>query len=396
MVDANSPSLVLVGGGLQNALIALAALEARPDARVVLLEREARPCGNHTWCFHETDVPVPLRRLVGDLAAHRWPSYDVRFPDRSRTVEIGYGCIESRGLADVLEARLAAAPGGQLRTGADVRRIDARGATLATGERIDGDLVVDARGPRLDPEVRCGFQKFYGVEIAVDAPHGLERPLLMDATVDQLDGFRFLYVLPLGPTRLLVEDTVFSASSGLEAAAWRARVLDEAAARGWVPAGRPGAHNASIVREELGVLPMPWSGPGPEAQTGGPLRAGYLGNWFHPATGYSAPHAMRLAALLQRHLDRPAGVFASEDYRRLVRHERGQARFARFLNRLLFTGVGPETRWTIFDRFYTHPEEMISRFYACALTPADRVRMLVGRPPRGFSVRHALTGSAIR
>ena len=102
MVDRLTPSLLLVGGGLQNSLIALAVLEARPDARVVLFERDVRPCGNHTWCFHETDVPVPLRRLVAGLATHRWDSYDVRFPDRSRHVEIGYACLTSDGLADTL------------------------------------------------------------------------------------------------------------------------------------------------------------------------------------------------------------------------------------------------------------------------------------------------------
>lgn len=393
MADAHPSSLVLVGAGLQNALIALAALDARPDQRVVVLERAERACGNHTWCFHESDVPVPLRGLVSGLTAHQWPSYDVRFPERSRRVEIGYACMESRALAEILDARLAAAPNGLLRTGADVRAVDARGVTLASGERVEGDLVVDARGPSREPDAKAGYQKFLGVELAVDAPHGLERPLLMDATLEQVDGFRFLYVLPLGPSRLLVEDTVFSASPTLDVPAWRTRVLDEARARGWLASGPT---PEVVVREEHGVLPMPWSGSGPEVQDAGPLRAGYQGRWFHPATGYSAPLAMRLAALIQRHLDRPSALFGSEDYRRLVRHERRQTRFARFLNRLLFTGVEPDTRWTVFDRFYTHPEAVISRFYACALTPGDRVRMLVGRPPRGFSVRHALAGSAIR
>ena len=390
MVDQTPPSLLLVGGGLQNSLIALAVLDARPDARVVVFEREARPCGNHTWCFHETDVPVPLRRLVAGLATHRWPAYDVRFPDRSRRVELGYACLTSDDLADTLLERCLAAPHAEVRLGCEVTQLGEHSVTLASGERIEGDLVVDARGPARDPGTRCGFQKFLGLELSLDAPHGLQRPLLMDATVEQEDGFRFLYVLPFGPSRILVEDTVFSASPELDVAAWRERVTDEARARGWTA--------SSVVREESGVLPMPWSGPGPEAQRSGPLRAGYRGHWFHPATGYSAPHAMRLAALIVRHLDSPSGLFAGEDYRRLARHEAKQTRFASFLNRLLFTGVDPATRWTIFDRFYTHPEEVIARFYACALTPADRMRMrmLVGRPPAGFSLLSALTGSAIR
>lgn len=65
---ASEDEYVLVGGGLQNALIALALLESRPNVRLSLIEREARVGGNHTWCFHASDVPDTaspwLERLV--------------------------------------------------------------------------------------------------------------------------------------------------------------------------------------------------------------------------------------------------------------------------------------------------------------------------------------------
>ncbi|MDJ0975235.1 MAG: lycopene beta-cyclase CrtY [Planctomycetota bacterium] len=384
----DNPALVLVGAGLANALTALAVLDARPDAQVHLLERGARPCGNHTWSFHATDVPAGMTGLVDAIAEHRWPDYDVAFPDGShRRVDLGYGSISSDHLAALLEERVAAAPNATLSTGVEVTHVDADGATLADGTRTLGDLVIDARGPAPDPTARCGYQKFYGLELDLDMPHGLERPLLMDATLEQIDGFRFLYVLPLGPTRLLVEDTVFSTRPDLLSAAWRARALDEAAARGWTP--------RRIVREEQGVLPMPWRASGPQLQQTGPFDAGYRGQWFHPATGYSVPVALRVAALVAEHADDPARLFETEAYRRLVKREQKQSRFARFLNRLLFTGVSPETRWTVFRRFYRQPEHVIARFYALTLKPTDRARMLVGRPPKGFSLKSALAGSAI-
>ena len=388
MSTARPPSLVLVGAGLQNGLIALAALQAEPEARVVLLERDAEPCGNHTWSFHAADVPPRLQSLVHDITSHRWSGYEVRFAEHERQLGLGYASIDSRDLARILRQRLAEAPNAELRTSTSVEHIGARHVSLADGSVVEGDLVVDARGPRIEPGSRCGFQKFYGVELSLDHPHGLERPLLMDATVEQIDGFRFLYVLPLGPTRLLVEDTVFSTSAELTPARWRDRVLEEAEARGW--------SSQNVVREELGVLPMPWKAPGPKRQSRGPLRAGYRGHWFHPATGYSTPQALRVAALVAGHVHAPDLLFQADDYRALVRSERRQARFARFLNRLLFTGVSPDTRWTVFQRFYGHPESVISRFYAGAMTRTDRARMLVGRPPRGFSIRSALMGSALR
>lgn len=388
MPHPSRPTLVFVGGGLQNALIALAALERDPAAHLVVLERGARPCGNHTWSFHATDVPGPLKPLLARVAEHRWPDYDVQFPTDRRRVALGYGSVSSEAMAAALIDAIDAAPNATLRTGAEVVAIDARGVTLADGERIEGELVVDARGPKPPRDPRCGYQIFLGLEMQLGMPHGLERPLLMDATLEQRDGFRFLYVLPLGPDRLLVEDTVFTTDGTLDPTTWRERVVDEAAERGWVP--------ARVLREEHGVLPMPWADDGPPLQAEGPLRAGFGGGWFHPATGYSMPHAMRLATIVARHLDDAGRLFDTDDYRRFVKRERKQARFARFLNRLLFTGVSAGTRWTVFERFYRLPESVIARFYACSLTPLDRARLLVGRPPRGFSIRSALAGSAIR
>ena len=55
-----------------------------------------------------------------------------------------------------------------------------------------------------------GYQKFVGLEVELEEAHGLERPILMDGRVPQTDGLRFVYILPLGPRRLLVEDTYFS------------------------------------------------------------------------------------------------------------------------------------------------------------------------------------------
>ena len=43
-------------------------------------------------------------------------------------------------------------------------------------------------------------------------------------------------------------------------------------------------------------------------------------------------------------------------------------------------------------RFYRLPEAVIRRFYALELTAMDRARILVGRPPRGMSLRAALGG----
>ena len=57
---------------------------------------------------------------------------------------------------------------------------------------------------------------------------------------------------------------------------------------------------------------------------------------------------------------------------------------------MLFGAVPPDQRWNVFERFYRLPETTIGRFYAMDVTTVDRLRLLVGRPPRGISLRAAL------
>ncbi len=67
------------------------------------------------------------------------------------------------------------------------------------------------------------------------------------------------------------------------------------------------------------------------------------------------------------------------------RHQR-RAGFARFLNRLLFRLVRPESRWQIFRRFYrVLSEDAICRFYAHEFTTRDVARIVVGWPPGGLT-----------
>src|SRR5690606_14317093 len=105
-----SPShfdLLLVGGGLQNVLIALAVLARHPDARLLLLERESEPLGNHTWCFHQGDVPSSALALLEAAIAARWSGYDVCFPDHERRVAEQYSMLTSSSLRAVLARVLA-------------------------------------------------------------------------------------------------------------------------------------------------------------------------------------------------------------------------------------------------------------------------------------------------
>lgn len=366
--------IVLVGGGLQNGLIALAVLQTQPQLRIAMFERSGAIGGNHTWCFHAGDVPRELAAAVAALTMYRWKGYTVRFPGHERVLSEPYSGTSSTALDAAVRHAFARSAHGELHCGVGVREVAAHHIELETGEIVQAALIIDARGPQFAASDRgAGYQKFVGLELALARPHGLARPVLMDATVPQLGGFRFFYVLPLAPDRVLVEDTVFSRTPDLDVERTKDSCLQFAATTG--------LSTATVVRVERGVLPLPWraSYEPPTA----PLRGGYLGGWFHPTTGYSFPIAARLAAFIAA---REPHTVLGADLGSLWRAHMRQIRFCHFLNSLLFNCFEDVNKWHVFDRFYRLPEPVIRRFYALETTRLDRARILIGRPPRGFSL----------
>lgn len=369
--------LVLVGGGLQNGLIALGVLARRPDARILMIERGAALGGNHTWSFHVDSVPEEARLWFAPLVEHRWERYQVRFPGLEKIVPQAYATCSSEHFAKVVGARFAAAPNAELRLATEVDEVGTDNVRLADGTIVAGRHVVDARGPR-GPSADSGFQKFVGLEVELATPVDATTALLMDATVAQPDAFRFVYLLPFSPTRALIEDTYFANGPELDVAAVRQRVLAWIAQRGLTV--------KEIVREEHGVLPMPWRAGGPIARVP-PLVAGYRGGWFHPATGYSVPVALRLACHVAKTFD---GEVFGPAFDALAGEHEQQAGFAYLLNELLFVAAEPDKRWMIFRHFYELPDDLTLRFYAATLSGPDRRRMFLRKPPPGVSFWRAM------
>lgn len=367
----------LAGGGLQNGLIALALAARQPAAKIAMIERSPAVGGNHTWSFHARDVPAHADEWIDPLVVARWPAYDVAFPSLRRSLDAPYASVSSARLAERVTAALAR-PGSRLLLDTKVEQVEghrvvARDAA-GTSFTIEADAVIDARGPDRSPPGECGWQKFLGQEVVLAAPHGLPRPVLMDALLSQRDGFHFMYVLPLAADRVLIEDTYFSDGSLLDVEASRSQIAAYATARGW--------EIAELVREETGVLPMPWrlETPPPHA----PLVAGYAGGWFHPVTGYSFPIAARLAALVA---SLPATRLFGPELAALAAAHARQSALAQRLAHMLFRWFPPEQRHHVLARFYRLPVASICRFYALQLTGGDLARIFAGRPPRGISWR---------
>ncbi|MDQ3077802.1 MAG: lycopene beta-cyclase CrtY [Pseudomonadota bacterium] len=362
--------LIILGGGLAGGLAALALRSARPDLKLALVEPGAAIGGNHLWSFFDSDVAPADAALVEPLISHRWPGYDVRFPAHRRRIDQPYRTIESE--------RLDAAVRGAMPAHAIIRAnaVDASpiAVTLDDGSTHLADAVLDARGLSAPPTgLACGWQKFCGQTLSIPAGHGLDRPIVMDAKVDQAGGYRFVYCLPFSPTEVFVEDTYYSDMPDLDQDKLAARIAAYAAAQGWCI--------DTMEREETGVLPVVMDGDfdsfWPAADR--IARAGVRAGLFHPLTSYSLPDAVRFASWLAR--DAPLDPrLGAETRDRAADHWR-RGKFDRLLARMLFKAADPPERYRVLERFYRLPAPLIARFYAGRSTLADRARILAGRPP---------------
>jgi lycopene beta-cyclase len=360
--------LAIVGGGLAGGLTALAVRAARPEARIVLVEPGERLGGHHIWSFFDSDVEGGEAALLAPLVAHAWRGYEVRFPAFARTLGARYHSITSERFDAVLRERLPA----DAIVRAEAVEIRPDGVTLSDGRRLIGP-VIDARGPGDLSILELGWQKFVGQELRLADPHGLDQPTVMDATVEQRDGYRFVYLLPFAADRVFVEDTYYSDTPDLDRADIEARIAAYATARGWRIEG--------VERSETGALPVVLGGDFDRywASTGaGVAKAGLRAGLFHPTTGYSLPDAARLARRIAAMPDWRGLAAMTRDHARAAWEGRG---FYRLLDRMLFRAADPGQRYKVLQRFYRLDERLVGRFYAARSTALDKARLLAGRPP---------------
>jgi len=373
--------ILIVGGGLAGGLCAAALKRACPGIRLLLLEQGASFGGKHRWSWFDSDLSPAGHDLLADLRKNHWPDYEVRFPGRQRIIATRYNSIASHDFDIWLRARLDER---EYRLSCQAITLDPGGIILGTGERIEAGLVLDARGPAQKDGLELGWQKFAGFEFALPG-HGVTRPIVMDACVEQSAGYRFVYVLPIDEVRLFVEDTYYSLDPRLDVASLRENAMRYA---------RRFGQGAEELHHESGVLPIVIAGdPKVFWPDNAPLaRIGMAGGFFHHTTGYSLPDAVANAVDFARAFAARRANGADWWRTRFIENWQRQAYF-RLLNRMLFHAAAPEQRYRIFEHFYRLPKGLIERFYTGRPRAGDKLRILSGKPPVGLgSAIAALAG----
>jgi len=376
--------VVIVGGGLAGGLIALALHRARPEYRIALIETGKTLGGNHRWSWFDTDLSDAGRALLNGFRQTGWDSgYDVQFPKYRRTLTTAYRSMSSH---DFHVGLLRDLPQESVMLGRKVAAIDARGVILDDGSRLDARAVIDCRSFQPSPHLSGGWQVFLGRHMRLPDPHGIERPTIMDAAVEQVaphgngGAYRFVYVLPLGAHDVFVEDTYYADDAKLDRGALSARIDAYSAAHGW--------QDSAIIGHEAGVLPVLTGGDfaayQDEIRIPGVTAAGARGGFTHPLTSYTICLAVENALAIADEADLTGPQLAALFETRARKHWR-KTGYYRLLARLLFFAAKPERRVKVFERFYTLSEGLIERFYAARSRPLDKLRVLSGKPPVSVS-----------
>ncbi len=364
--------IAIVGGGLAGGLIALALARLRPELKLVLIDQDKSFGGNHIWSFFASDIAPEHRWLTAPLVTYGWSGYEVHFPSHSRSIDNIYYTIESERLDWLLRNNL---PQSSLFSGREVKAVSPRLVVLDGAQRINAGGVIDARGAGDAHHLDCGWQKFTGQLLQLKDPHDMKNPIIMDATVEQHDGYRFVYVLPFGMDKVFVEDTYYSDRPDFDPRVMRRRIAAYAEAKGW--------QVDRVVREETGVLPVVMGGDLDNywaSGSGRTAKAGARGAFFHPVTSYSLPDAVRNAIFIAEQPD------LDGDKLNMLMRQRADAhwksgKFFRMLNRMMFRASMPNERYKVLERFYTLKPGLIERFYSGKTTGGDKARILSGKPP---------------
>ncbi len=365
--------IAIGGGGLAGGLAALAIRRAHPSLSLALFEAGDSFGGNHRWSWFESDLSQQGEVLLAPFARTEWTGgNEVRFPAHRRVLTANYRSLDSRDFDRTLRREL---PQEAQQLGSRVAHLDASGIELATGERVEARTVIDCRDAGPSKHLTGGWQVFLGQHLRTASPHGIDRPVIMDATVRQHGAYRFVYLLPIGPDEIFVEDTYYADSAALDAPALRERIAAYAADKGW---------EATVLHEETGVLPVITGGDfaayrasleEPEV-----VLAGARGGFVHPLTSYTIPVAVENALAIA-----DAAAFPRDELARLVdrrAHEHWRRTgFYRLLGKMLFEAAIPEERYRVFERFYRLGEPLIERFYAARSSALDKMRILSGKPP---------------
>jgi lycopene beta-cyclase len=366
--------LAIAGGGLAAYLTAAIVLKKCPTLQIAIVEKHQNR-EQHTWSFHAKDLSQGALDLLSPLISQKWNDYLVKFPDHERKIDLEYCSIRSKDFWE----KIGKMTENVTKIVGDVSEVEKTELRFNNQGVIKASVVLDARG--VSPgefTANSGWQKFIGFEIETEEEHGITCPTIMDATVEQSDGYRFFYILPFSKNTLLVEDTYYSDNKLLNVQTIENEIERYIRKLGIVA--------YKITAKESGALPIPLNHS--YLLSGGNLpEIGMRGGFFHPTSGYSLPFSISCAEQLAAQIFYAKHVHSDlfEKSQQSVYRSRmalfKSAKFLIRLNRMFFRAANPNRRWHVLSQFYRKDIRTITEFYSGQLSLKTKLSMITGVPP---------------
>ncbi len=378
---------LIVGGGAAGLSLAYhISQEPRLAGKTVLLiEPEAKDQNDRTWSFWTAEP-----HLFEAVVAHQWHRLAFRSPGFARVLDLGpyrYQTIRALDFYQFVHRALAADPRFTRRRGTVEELADTPAGVRARGSAgtFAARYAFDSRPPAVVPNParhRYLLQHFVGWEVETDAdafdPAVVE---FMDFRGPQHREARFVYVLPFGPRRALVEYTLFSGQP-LPKAEYEGYIVDYLHNTLGLAAGQ-----YRVVAEEAGAIPMT-DHPLPDRAGAHVVNLGTRGGRAKPSTGYAfrriQAHSARLVGALAATGRPPADPTG----------DRWQFRLFDTLLLDIMQRRGETTRDIFRQLFSRNPVGRIFRFLDEQTSWADNLRVMRSVAPGPFlrSIGQVLRG----
>jgi len=281
------------------------------DKKILIIDPDTKHNNDKTYCFW-SEQNEPLTLLCRNLISHQWDEVSVNRNIKESLLPKKYFHISSIDVYKELR-RIINQYNFQRIEGSVIEMITIEnGVKVITDSSVwESSLVFDSRPPKYLPPKNDDthlLQSFIGYVITTDDPILNTNCMdLMDFNVDQLGATQFMYVLPLGEGKILVELTRF----GIEAITQKEAnsVLDLYITQRF--------GNFQILDIEIGCIPMSTADISVEYLPGVIAIGGRAGA-VKPSTGYAFKnmfnHAERLADSLKRNI-KPAVITDSSRFR---------------------------------------------------------------------------------
>lgn len=370
---------VILGAGCAGLSLCYYLLQRGVTEPILLLDHKATFDDDRTWCFWDVeDTPF------SHLAIENWRSWSVTADNRTITQTSEshpYLCLAAGDFHEYVLKRISAHPNVTLRLGESAEGYEERGGRAlvrTSGNSYAARVVLDGRG--LAPgspafgELRgssCWVpQQFLGMRLRTTRPvFDPEVCTLMDFSVSQSQGLRFMYTLPFGEREALVEN-VYLADVDVSAKEHRAEISAYLLDRYGIS-----PHEYRVDGEERGYIPMT-DYHFPRRTGEHSYSIGMLGGETRPSTGYTFLRIQRYCRALAETLAGGGEPPHRVDSRRF---ETLDAIFLRFMRR------HPERCPDIYARMFGRvPPDALVRFLTERSTPMEDLRLILALPKTPF------------